>query len=55
MKKLFLIVFGAFIISTSVSAQVLVPLTVSIEEDDQLIGHGFGKAPMLAPKVYIDD
>ena len=55
MRKLFLFMFGAFILSTDVSAQELVPLTVSIEEDDQLIGHGFGKAPMLAPKVYIDD
>ena len=55
MRKLFLFMFGAFILSTDVSAQELVPLTVSIEEDDQLIGHGFGKVPMLAPKVYIDD
>lgn len=35
MKKLFLIVFGAFILSTSLPAQELVPLTVSIEDDDQ--------------------
>lgn len=55
MKKLFLIVFGAFIISTSVSAQVLVPLTVSIEEHDQPIGNGNPRTPMLVPKVYIDD
>lgn len=54
MKKLFLIVFGAFIISTSVSAQVLVPLTVGII-DEQPGGNGNPRTPMLAPKVYIDD
>ena len=54
MKKLFLIVFGAFIISTSVSAQVLVPLTVGII-DEQPLGNGQPKTPMLVPKVYIDD
>ena len=55
MKKLFLFLFSAFIFSTSVSAQVLVPLTVSIEENDQPLGNGHGKSPMLVPKVYIDD
>ena len=54
MKKLFLIVFGAFILSTSLPAQELVPLTVSIE-DDQPGGNGLPKTPMLAPTVYIDD
>lgn len=55
MKKLFLFLFSAFIFSTSVSAQVLVPLTVSIEEDEQPGGPGNPKTPMTAPKVYIDD
>ena len=55
MKKLLLIVFSAFILSTSVSAQVLVPLTVSIEEDDQPGGPGYPKTPITAPTVYIDD
>ena len=55
MKKLFLIVFGAFILSTSLPAQELVPLTVSIEDDDQPIGPTLPKTPMLAPTVYIDD
>ena len=55
MKKLFLFLFGAFIFSTSVSAQVLVPLTVSIEENEQPGTNGQPKTPMLAPTVYIDD
>ena len=54
MRKLFLFLFGAFILSTDVSAQVLVPLTVSII-DEQPGGNGHGKSPMLAPTVYIDD
>ena len=55
MKKLFLIVFGAFILSTSLPAQELVPLTVCIEDDELPIVHGHPKTPMLAPTVYIDD
>ncbi len=54
MKRLLLFLFGAFILSTSASAQVLVPLTVCIEED-QALGPGNPKTPMAAPKVYIDD
>ena len=55
MKKLLLFLFGAFIFSTSLSAQVLVPLTVCIEDDEQPIGDGHPKTPITAPKVYIDD
>lgn len=55
MKKFFLFLFSAFIYSTNVSAQVLVPLTVSIEEDEQPLGNGYTKTPTLAPTVYIDD
>ena len=54
MKKIFVLLFGAFIFSTSVSAQELIPLTISII-DEQSLGNGFPKTPMLAPKVYIDD
>ena len=54
MRKLFLFLFGAFILRTDVSAQVLVPLTVSII-DEQPGGNGQPKTPVLAPKVYIDD
>jgi hypothetical protein len=55
MKKLLLFLFSAFVLSTSVSAQVLVPLTVSIEEHDQPLGPGYPKTPITAPTVYIDD
>ena len=55
MKKLLLIVFGAFILSTSVSAQVLVPLTVSINDDEQPGGNDYPRTPITAPTVYIDD
>lgn len=55
MKKLLLFLFGAFLLSTSVSAQVLVPLTVCIEEDEQPGGPGYPKTPITIPKVYIDD
>ena len=54
MKKLLFCLFGAFILSTSASAQVLVPLTICIEEDYPL-GPGNPKTPMVVPKVYIDD
>ena len=55
MKKIFVLLFGAFIFSTSVSAQVLVPLTVSIEEDEQPGTNGHSKTSITAPTVYIDD
>ena len=55
MKKLLLLLFGAFIFSTSVSAQVLVPLTVCIEEDEQPGGNGQPRSPEETPIVYIDD
>ena len=54
MKKLFLIVLGAFILSTSAMAWNLIPLSVNYDEE-QPISHGNPKAPMLAPKVYIED
>lgn len=54
MKKLLLFLFGAFILSTSVSAQELVPLTVSII-DEQPVTNGFPRTPITAPIVYIDD
>ena len=54
MKKLLLFLFGAFILSTSVSAQELVPLTVSII-DEQPISHGHPRSTEETPIVYIDD
>ena len=55
MKKLFSIVFCAFMVSTSLSAQQLIPFTVSIENDDKPIGNGNPKSPMRPPVVYIED
>ena len=55
MRKLFLFVLGAFLISTSSWAQELVPLSVSIEDDVQPIGNGHGKTSMCPPVVYIED
>lgn len=46
---------GAFLISTSSLAQELIPLSVSIEDDDQPIGNGHGKTSMCPPVVYIED
>lgn len=57
MKKLLLLLFGAFMLSTSVSAKELVPLalTVIIEEDDRPVGHDYPKSPTDPPTVYIED
>ncbi len=54
MKKIFLIVLGAFVLNTSLSAQALVPLTLNIV-DDQPISTGNPKSPMQVPTVYIED
>lgn len=54
MKKLLLIVFGAFIFCTSMSAQVLVPLSVNYDEE-QPGGNDYPRTPITAPTVYIDD
>ena len=55
MKKLLLMVFGAFMLSTSLKAMELVPLSVKIEPDDMPLGHGHSKSPMRPPLVYIED
>ena len=55
MKKLLLFLFGAFLLSANVSAQVLVPLTVCINYDEQPVTNGNPKTPITVPKVYIDD
>ena len=55
MKKLFLFVLSAFLISTNLWAKELVPLSVSIEDDEQPIGNGYGKTSMCPPLVYIED
>lgn len=55
MKKLLLLLFGAFLLSTSVSAKVLVPLTICVNYDEQPVTNGHPKTPITAPKVYIED
>jgi hypothetical protein len=54
MKKLFLFVLSAFLISTNSWAKTLVPLTVCIEDDEYPIGNGYGKTSMCPPMVYIE-
>ena len=54
MKKFLLMIFGAFLLSTSLFAKEVVPFTVNYE-DNQPIGHGYGRTPMRPPLVYIDD
>ena len=54
MKKLLLFLFAAFILSTNVSAQELVPLTMSII-DEQPVTNGHPRSPDGTPIVYIDD
>ena len=55
MKKFFLFLLGAFLISTSLWAKELVPLSVSIEDDNMPLGNGYGKTSMSPPVVYIED
>lgn len=57
MKKLLMIMFGAFLLSTSVPAQELIPFTVNVigNNDYEPIGNGFPKTPVEVPKVYIED
>lgn len=55
MKKLFLLFFGAIFISTSLSAQVLVPLSLSFDDDEMPIGTSHPKSPIEPPVVYIED
>ena len=55
MKKILLLVVGAFLLSTSLWAKTIVPLSVNIEENDQPGGNGHGRTPMRPPVVYIED
>ena len=54
MKKLLLMIAGAFVLSTSLFAKEVVPFTVHYE-DDQPLGNGFPRSPIEVPLVYIDD
>ena len=55
MKKILLMIVSAFMLSTSLWAKTIVPLSVCIEDDEQPLGHGYGRTPMRPPLVYIDD
>ena len=48
-------IVGAILLSTSVWAKTLVPLTVSIEDDYMPLGNGYGRSPIEVPLVYIED
>ena len=55
MKKLLLMIVGAFMLSTSLWAKTLVPLSVNIEDDDMPLGNGQPKSPTDPPTVYIEE
>ena len=55
MKKLFLFVLSAFFISTNLMAWEKVSLSVCDDYDNTPVGHGYGKSPIQAPTVYIED
>ena len=54
MKKLLLMIVGAFMLSTSLWAREVVPFTVYYD-DDKPLGHGHGRGPIEVPLVYIED
>ena len=55
MKKLLLMIVGAFLLSTSLWAKTIVPLSVCIEDDEQPGTNGFPRSPIEVPLVYIED
>lgn len=55
MKKLLLMIVGAFLLSTSLWARELVPLSVNIEDDEQPGTNGYPRGPIEVPLVYIED
>lgn len=55
MKKLLFTFLSAFLLCTTVAAMDLIPLTICSYENEQPLGNGNPKTPMLVPKVYIDD
>ena len=55
MKKILLMIVGAFMLSTSLWARILVPLSVGIDIDHTPIGNGPGRGPIEVPLVYIED
>ena len=55
MKKFLLLMVGAFMLSTSLWAKLLVPLSVNIDDDDMPIGNGIPRSPIMPPTVYLED
>ena len=55
MKKFLLMIVGAFLLSTSLWAKTIVPLSVCIEDDEQPGTNGFPRSPIEVPLVYIED
>lgn len=55
MKKLLLMIVGAFILSTNLWAKELVQLSVGIDIDHMPIGNGNTRSPIEVPVVYIED
>lgn len=47
-------IVSAFMLSTSLWAGEVVPLSVNIDKDEKPIGHGHAKSPMRPPVVYIE-
>ena len=54
MKKLLLMIAGAFVLSTSLFAKEVIPFTVHYE-DEQPGTNGTPSAPIEVPLVYIED
>jgi hypothetical protein len=47
--KFISMIVGAFMLSTSLWAKDIVPLSVQIDDENQPIGHSYGKSPMRPP------
>ena len=54
MKKILLMIVGAFMLSTSLFAKEVIPFTVHYE-DDLPGGNGYPRSPIEVPLVYIED
>jgi hypothetical protein len=55
MKKILLMIVSAFMLSTSLWAKTIVPLSVCIEDDEQPGTNGNPRSPIEVPLVYIED
>lgn len=55
MKKLFMLLFCAFMMSTSLLAWERLPLTIMSDDDEMPLGYSGPRGPIEAPTVYIED